>query len=73
MRIGRRVTRVRVKKQKGVRRKSGWKWWRRSHSCIGEKEERNDARNEAGIIRLPEPEVRLSFDSRTKFGQSPSR
>lgn len=30
-------------------------------------------RNEAGIIRLSEPEVRLSSDSRTKFGQSPSR
>lgn len=35
------------------------------------KEEKNDGRNEAGIIRLPEPEVRLC--SRTKFGQSPSR
>lgn len=73
MRIGRRqrVTRVRVKKQKGGSRESGWKWWRRSHSYIRGKEEKNDSRNEAGIIRLPEPEVRLC--SRTKFGQSPSR
>lgn len=44
-----------------------------SRSCRGLPWGGGRETNEAGIIRLPEPEVRLSPDSRTKFGQSPSR